>query len=162
MLKIINENDFLVSKTDLKGRIIYCNQIFMDMAEYRESELISKPHNIIRHPDVPKAIFRYLWQEIPQKQEVFAYIINRSKNGNDYWVYANITASTDERGEITDYYSVRRKPNERALETIIPLYKQMIKAQNNDGIDASFNILATLLKQKGATYNEFIISLQEQ
>ena len=91
MLKEMNDNDFIVSKTDTKGRITYCNQIFMDMAEYTEEELLGKPHNLIRHPDMPKAVFKFLWDTIPTKQEVFAYVINRTKHGNDYWVYANIT-----------------------------------------------------------------------
>ncbi|MDX9814351.1 MAG: PAS domain-containing protein [Sulfurimonas sp.] len=161
MLKIMQENDFIVSKTDLKGRITYCNEIFMEMAEYDESELLAKPHNIIRHPDMPKAIFWYLWQKIPQKEEVFAYVLNRGKNGNDYWVYANITATLDEKGNIIDYYSVRRKPNEKALqEIIIPLYKKMLEVEKTSGIEASFKVLTDILKDKGVSYDEYIISLQ--
>lgn len=162
MLKVMSDEDFIVSKTDLKGRITYCNQIFMDMAEYTESELLGKPHSIIRHPDMPKAVFRYLWETIPKKQEVFAYVINKTKNNNDYWVYANITASVDASGKIIDYYSVRRKPNPKALEVIIPLYKKMIEVEKKSGIDASFNVLTDILKEKGVSYDELIISLQNQ
>ena len=72
MLKEMRDEDFVVSKTDLKGRIIYCNKIFMEMAEYTEEELLGKPHSIIRHPDMPKAVFRYLWETIAKKEEVFA------------------------------------------------------------------------------------------
>lgn len=162
MLRELKEDDFIVSKTDLKGRIIYCNRIFMDMAEYSEAELIGKPHNIIRHPDMPKAVFRYLWEQIPKKEEVFCYVINRGKKGNDYWVYANITATLDERGNIIDYYSVRRKPNPKALQAVIPLYKKMLEVEKSSGIDASFKILSDLLQEKGVGYNEFIISLQNK
>jgi PAS domain S-box-containing protein len=161
MLKMMHDDDFIVSKTDLKGRITYCNRIFMDMAEYTEEELLGKPHSIIRHPDMPKAVFRYLWEVIPKKQEVFAYVINKTKNGNDYWVYANITASLDTNGNIVDYYSVRRKPNPKALEIIIPLYKKMLEVEKSSGVDASFKILTDILKDKGVGYDELIISIQK-
>jgi len=162
MLRDMKEDDFIVSKTDLKGRITYCNQIFMEMAEYSEEELLGKPHSIIRHPDMPKAVFRYLWETIPKKEEVFAYVINKTKNDNAYWVYANITATLDEGGNIVDYYSVRRKPNPKALEVIIPLYKKMIEVEKNSGVDASFKILTDILADKGMAYDELIISLQNQ
>jgi len=162
MLKTLNDEDFIVSKTDLKGRITYCNKIFMEMAEYDEYELIGKPHNIIRHPDMPKAVFRYLWETIPKKKEVFAYVVNKTKNDNDYWVYANITASVDANGNITDYYSVRRKPNQKALDIITPLYEKMLEVQNSSGVDASFKVLTDILQEKGVGYNELIISLQNQ
>ena len=162
MLKTMQDEDFIVSKTDLQGRIIYCNKIFMDMAEYSEEELLGKAHSIIRHPDMPKAVFRFLWETIPKKQEVFAYVINKTKNGNDYWVYANITASVDENNKIVDYYSVRRKPNQKALDVIIPLYKKMLEVEKSSGVDASFKVLTDILKEKGASYDELIISLQNQ
>jgi len=162
MLKVMKDEDFIVSKTDTKGRITYCNKIFMDMAEYTEEELLGKAHSIIRHPDMPKAVFRYLWEMIPKKQEVFAYVINRGKNGDDYWVYANITATLDERGNIVDYYSVRRKPNKKALDIIIPLYKKMLEVEKISGVDASFKVLTDILKEKGVGYDELIISLQNQ
>ena len=111
MERKMNDNDFIVSKTDLKGKITYCNRIFMDMAEYSEEELLGAPHNIIRHKDMPKDVFQLLWDRIQKKEEVFAYVVNRTKNNNEYWVFANVTASLDVRGNIIGYYSVRRKPN---------------------------------------------------
>lgn len=162
MLKEMKDEDFIVSKTDLKGRIIYCNQIFMDMAEYSEQELLQKPHSIIRHPDMPKAVFRHLWNVIPTKQEIFAYVVNRTKNGNDYWVYANITATVDAKGNIVDYYSVRRRPNPKALEVIIPLYKKMVEVEKSNGVDESFKVLTDILAEKGVSYDELIISIQNQ
>jgi len=160
MMREMAENDFIVSKTDLKGRITYCNQIFMDMAEYTEEELLGKPHSIIRHKDMPKAVFKYLWDTIPTKQEVFAYVLNKTKNGNDYWVYANITASLDNNGNIIGYYSVRRKPNPAALEIIIPLYKKMLEVEKSNGVEASFQVLVDVLTDKGVGYDELIISIQ--
>ena len=162
MLKEMKDEDFIVSKTDLKGRIVYSNQIFMEMAEYTEDELLGKPHSIIRHPDMPKAVFRHLWNVIPTKQEVFAFVINKTKNNNDYWVYANVTATVDINGKIVDYYSVRRRPNPKALAVIIPLYKKMLEVEKSSGVDASFKVLTDILAEKGVSYDELVISLQNQ
>ena len=160
MLRELKRDDFIVSKTDLKGRITYANQIFMDMAEYTEEELLGQPHNIIRHPDMPKSVFKLLWDNIQQKEEVFAYVINRTKNGNDYWVFANVTASVDEKGNVIGYYSVRRKPNPEALKIIEGLYKQMLEAEKTGGIEAGTKLLTDTLKEQGTGYNEFIIAIQ--
>ena len=162
MLKEMKDEDFIVSKTDLKGRIVYSNQIFMDMAEYTEDELLGKPHSIVRHPDMPKAVFRHLWNVIPTKQEIFAFVINKTKNNNDYWVYANVTATVDINGKIVDYYSVRRRPNPKALAVIIPLYKKMLEVEKSSGVDASFKVLTDILAEKGVSYDELVISLQNQ
>lgn len=161
MLKKMDDNDFIVSKTDLTGKITYCNKIFMEMAEYTEAELLGKPHSIVRHPDMPKAVFKYLWTTIGKKEEVFAYVVNKTKENNHYWVFTNVTASLDDNGNKIGYYSVRRKPNPKALETIIPLYKKMIEIEKSSGVDASFKLLTDILAEKGVSYDELIISLQK-
>jgi len=161
MERKMDENDFIVSKTDLKGKITYCNRIFMDMAEYSEEELLGAPHNIIRHQDMPQAVFKLLWERIQNKEEVFAYVLNATKNNNEYWVFANVTASLDARGNVIGYYSVRRKPNPKAIEIIKPLYAQMLQTQKRSGVDASMKILTDLLEEKGMSYDELIIAIQE-
>jgi PAS domain S-box-containing protein len=161
MLIELAKNDFIVSKTDLKGRLTYVNKIFVDIAEYTEQELLGKPHNIVRHPEMPKAIFKLLWESIQSKKELFAFVVNKTKLANEYWVFANITASLDEKGTPVGYYSVRRQANLEALAIIKPLYKQMLEAEKRGGVEASGKILKDILKEKGMDYNEFIISLQK-
>ena len=161
MLRELKPDDFIVSKTDTKGRITYVNRIFMDLAEYSEAELLGKPHKIVRHPKMPRVIFKLLWERIQNKEEIFAYVINKTKNNNEYWVLANVTASLDDYGNIVGYYSVRRKPNPKALEIIEPLYEKMLEAEKSGGMDASMKILQDLLKEEGASYDEFIISIQQ-
>lgn len=161
MIIEMKEDDFIVSKTDTKGRLTYVNKIFMEMAEYTEAELLGQPHNIVRNPQMPKLIFKLLWERVQNKEEIFAYVVNKTKNGNDYWVYANVTASLDERNSIVGFYSVRRMPNPRALEVIKPLYAKMLSAERSGGIEASRRILDELCKEKGVGYDELIISLQE-
>lgn len=131
------------------------------MAGYRESELLGKPHSIIRHRAMPKIVFKLLWDRIKAKEEVFAYVVNKTKQNDEYWVYANVTPSYDENGKVIGYYSVRRMPNPKALEVIKPLYESMLEAEKRGGMDASKKILDDLLNEKGVGYDELIISLQQ-
>ncbi len=156
----IQTDDFLVSKTDTKGKITYANPSFIKVTGFSEKELLGKPHSLIRHQDMPKIIFKLLWEEISNKREIFAYVKNMSKDGGFYWVYANVTASLDDRRNIIGYYSVRRKPNPKALEVIKPLYEKLLSLENSGGMDASYNYLAELLKEKGVSYDELSNNLQ--
>ena len=160
MERILDENDFIVSKTDKAGRITYCNRIFMQLAQYDEEELIGKPHSIIRHEKMPKAVFKLLWDRIEKKEEIFAFVINKSKSGDYYWVYANVTASLDEKGNIVGYYSVRRKPNRDAIPTIEAVYDEMLRIEKTKDMDGSIAYLTELLEEKGVSYDELIIGLQ--
>jgi len=161
MIKEMKKDDFIVSKTDTKGRLTYVNKIFMEMAEYSEEELLGKPHSIIRHPDMPKAVFKLLWDYVKAGDEIFAFVINKTKNNNDYWVYANITPSFDENKNIIGYYSVRRYPNPDAIAIIKPIYKKMLDAERSGGIEAGVRVLTEILNEKGVDYNELIIDIQK-
>jgi PAS domain S-box-containing protein len=156
----LKANDFIVSKTDLKGKITYCNQIFMQLAKYSETELIGTPHNIIRHPDMPRIVFKLLWDRIQNKEEIFAFVKNLSKDGGYYWVYANVTASLDANGNIIGYYSVRRKPSEEGIKVTGELYVKLLELERNGGMEASGRFLNDLLKEKGVSYDELIATLQ--
>jgi len=157
----LNEDDFIVSKTDLKGRIIYGNKMFIKLSGYDESELLNKPHSILRHPDMPKVIFKLLWQRIQNGQEIFAYVKNLCKDGAYYWVLANVTVTFDKNGNARDYHSVRRKPLQKALEVIKPLYEKLLAEERSGGMEASERLLNRILEEKGVTYDEFVISLQK-
>lgn len=161
MEKYLDENDFIISKTDLKGNVTYGNEKFIEMSGYKESELLHAPHNILRDPQMPKVVFSHLWESIQKKEEVFAFVKNRCKNGDFYWVFANLTASLNERGDIIGYYSVRRKPKAKAIEQISPLYNKLLEIEKSGGIKASKEYLLHTFKQKGVAYNEYIISLQK-
>jgi len=154
------DNDFIVSKTDEKGIITYCNEIFMTMAGYEEKELIGKNHNIIRHPDVPQVAFKLAWDLISSGKEFFGFVKNLKKDGGYYWVFANITADYDEKGNVLGYTSVRRKPLQSAIDTITPIYKQMIELEKRGGMEASAKFLFDFLDSNNVTYDELVISLQ--
>ena len=156
----VSADAFLVSKTDTKGKITYCNIPFIRIVGAKVDELIGKPHNVVRHPDMPKVVFKILWEHIKNKREVFAYVKNKSFDGSYYWVFANVTASLDENGNVIGYYSVRRKPNPKALQIIIPLYRQLLDAEKSGGIDASSKLLDSILSSKKVDYDEFMNNLQ--
>lgn len=77
-----NEGEIVVSKTDLKGKILYGNRIFIELSGYTEKELLGKSHNIVRHPDMPKVIFKFLWDFVQSGKEIAAYVKNLSKDGS--------------------------------------------------------------------------------
>ncbi len=154
-----SDKKFIVSKTDLKGKITYGNALFLSISGYPESELIGAPHNILRHPDVPKLVFKLLWDHIQNGKEIFAYVKNKTKQGNYYWVCAHVTASFDDNGKTIGYHSVRRRPKPEALKTIIPLYSALLAAERSGGMAASQKLLDTQLAQLGKTYDEFIFTL---
>ncbi len=156
----LKEDDFIVSKTDLKGRITYCNQIFMELAKYSEAELLGAPHSIIRHPDMPRVVFKLLWDRIQNKEEIFAYVKNLSKDGGYYWVFANVTASLDVNGNIIGYYSVRRKPSEEGIKVMSEVYAKMVELESRGGMEASGRYLQEILESKGMSYDELIANLQ--
>lgn len=158
----MNIDDFIISKTDKAGKLTYCNETFMDMAMMSEHELLGKPHSIVRHPDMPKVVFKLLWEKITQGKEVFAYVKNLAKDGSCYWVFANVTPSYNNRNQIIGYYSVRIKPNDKALEIIKPLYQTLREKEKQAGIDASEKYLQNLLQEKGVNYDEFIITIQAE
>lgn len=157
------ESELIVSKTDLKGRITYCNDVFCRIAGYRESELLGAPHSIIRHPDMPRCVFKLLWDTIQAKGEIFAYVLNMAKNGDHYWVLAHVTPSLNEAGEIVGYHSNRRKPRAEAVQAAGALYRELKaieeRPDRKDGMRAAHAHLVDVLAQQGVTYDRFVLSL---
>ncbi len=158
--KIFSHDEIIVSKTDTRGNITYGNRLFSKLAGYTEEEFLYQPHSMIRHPDMPKLIFKALWDTIAQGKEINAYVKNLSKDGGFYWVYANVTPSFDKNGNIIGYYSVRRKPNPIGLEIIEPFYHELKKAEAVGGSHESTKLLVQLLNSKGLSYDELIFRLQ--
>jgi len=153
-----DEKTLLVTKTDTKGIITYANRAFMQTVKMSERELIGKPHNLIRHPDMPRIIFKFLWQYLKSKKEINAYVKNLCSDGSYYWVFANVTPSYID-GKITGYHSARKKPKAEAIEIVIPLYKKLLEAEKRGGIKESEKILTSILNDKGVEYEKFILSI---
>jgi len=163
--RFFGNDDIIVTKTDLKGRITYGNRVFLEIAGYTERECLGEPHSIIRHPDMPRCVFQLLWDTIQAGNEIFAYVINRAKNGDHYWVYAHVTPSFGEDGSIIGYHSNRRVPDRSVVEnTIIPLYAQLREVEGEhrnrkEGMHAGTAMVGELLAQHNMQYDEFVARL---
>ena len=164
--RTFGDDEIIVSKTDTSGRLMCANEIFLRLAGMSEAETIGQPHSVIRHPEMPRSVFKLLWDTIASGKELFAYVVNRSKNGDHYWVLAHVTPSFDASGKVIGYHSNRRTADRNVLTNVIqPLYKQLLdieKSHSNrkDGMNAAFNKLVKILEEKGLSYDEFIFSLQ--
>lgn len=160
MERFVEEDAFLVSKTDPKGIITYANQSFIKIVGARdETQLLGKPHNIIRHPDMPKVIFKYLWDMISVKKEVSVFVKNKTLDGNFYWVFANVTASLEGQ-RIIGYYSVRRRPNFKGVEFIAKVYASLLESEKRGGMDASSQTLQEFLEQEKTDIDKLMNILQ--
>jgi PAS domain S-box-containing protein len=161
--RLMRENDFIVSKTNPKGIITYGNPIFIEFSGYTEAELIGSQHNIIRHPDMPRAAFKLAWDTISSGKEFFAYVKNMSKDGGFYWVFTHISPDIGSNGSIVGYTSVRRCPKRSALEKIEPVYRQMLQAEKSagarDAIAAGTQVLVDVMKQTGLGYEQLVFAL---
>ncbi len=163
--QFFEENELIVSKTDLKGRLTYTNDVFLRIAGYTEKECLGQPHSMIRHPDMPRCVFDLLWETIQNDREIFAYVVNRCKNGDHYWVQAHVTPSKDGGGNIVGYHSNRRVPDRKILEgTIMPLYQDLLaeekKHENRkQGLSASKEMISSMLADRNIQYDEFVATL---
>lgn len=162
---VMREGDLIVSKTDIKGRITYGNRAFNEYSGFTEKELLGSQHNVVRHPDMPRAVFKLLWDRIQAGQEVFAFVKNIRKDGAYYWVFANVTPSYDMNNNLLGYFSVRRKPNSKAIQKILPLYQQMLQIEQSDGANEGLakasNYLFDTLSGLQISYDDFVLNLQK-
>lgn len=160
--RFFDRNDIIVSKTDLKGNMTYVNRVFMAISDYEEEDLLGQPHSLIRHPDMPRCVFKLLWDRLREGKEIFAYVKNMTKTGDFYWVLAHATPSIDTGGQTIGYHSNRRVPERRVVDGIvIPLYRSLKEIEDREadrraGLEKSSERLSAILKEKGIGYDEFI------
>ena len=115
---------FILSETDEYGVITYANDVFCEIAGYKIDELIGEPHNIVRHPDMPRIAFKGLWDDIQTKGFWTGIVKNLRKDRACYWVYATVLKRIDEKGKVS-YLSIRTVPNRQDVEACIPLYNEL-------------------------------------
>lgn len=146
-----DKSQTIMSKTDAEGTIVYANQTFSDVCGYSQEELLGSPHNIIRHPDMPKIIFKVLWENIQQGYNFHAVVKNLAKSGEYYWVITDFDIIRDSKGEIVNYLARRTAlPNGFVEEKIEPLYKKLLDIENATGsMQNSQEYLQDFLKQNG-------------
>ena len=163
--RVLQDRDLIVTKTDPKGRITYANDTFLRFAGYPERKVIGAPHNIIRHPDMPRCVFKLLWDTLNRGNEIFAYVLNRSANGDQYWVFAQVTPTLSGDGTVLGFHSNRRSVERRTVDTVVaPLYRSLLDEESRHadakaGMAASTRMLSNILAETGKSYNEFVFSL---
>lgn len=114
----------LISTTDLDSRITYCNEAFVAISGFTYDELVGQPHNLVRHPDMPAAVFGHMWDTIKQGKPWMGIVKNRAKNGDYYWVSAYVTPIY-ERGRVSGYESVRSVPSRAQIARAERLYARL-------------------------------------
>lgn len=149
-------DELFFSTTDLKGTIISGNDVFIRVSKFSKEELIGKPHNKIRHPDMPRAVFKAVWETIKQGKPFVGYVKNMAKDGSYYWVLACIYPMFDEERNIKKFLSIRLKPTSDIFKIIPDLYQDVLKYEHREGIDAALEYLLNKIKKLGfENYEEF-------
>ncbi|CAB1368530.1 PAS domain-containing protein [Denitratisoma oestradiolicum] len=161
--RLMREGDYIISTTDLTGRITSVNDVLVEYSGYSEAELIGSQHNILRHPDMPRAIFWLLWEAISHGEDFSAYLKNMSKDGGFYWVFAHISPVADEEGRPLGYKSIRRRPRRAAVDAVEALYCRMLAAEravgSKDAVNEGLTMLGDMLAARRRSYEEFVAAL---
>ena len=153
----------IMSKTDAKGVIEYVNQVFMDVCGYNEAELIGKPHNVIRHPDMPKLVFKLLWDNLKVGNNFIGVIKNLAKSGEYYWVITDFEMRRDATGNITHYIARRKSVPKAVIENYVaPLYETLLKLEKVGGMELSSRFFKNYLAKQGKDYIDFIIDVMNE
>jgi len=151
----------IVSRTDTSGNIIYCNSTFLEVNNFTTSEIINQPHNIVRHPDMPKTIFRIIWSIIEQGLPIEALLKNQTNTGDYYWTLVSIKPQTDRDNQIISYISYGKQAPDRAIYAMEPLYKILSEIEDANGIDAALEYLKSHLQQEGLSYAQYMTKLRK-
>ncbi len=150
-----DKSKVLLSKTDSKGNILYANESFIDVSGYDDFELMNKSHNLLRHPDMPKVIFKLLWENISKGDSYMVIIKNMSKTGRYYWVVNDIKSSLDGYGLMT-FTGQQHAVNPDVITKVIePLFKKLLHIEQASGIQSSENYLIGFLEEKGKSLPQF-------
>ncbi len=159
--------ELIVSKTDPRGVITYANDVFLRVGAYSAEEVLGRPHNLIRHPDMPRAVFALLWDTLAARREIFAYVQNLAADGAHYWVLAHVTPSFGPDGSVVGYHSNRRRPSRRALDRVRPLYQRLVAEERRHptaraAVAAGSALLDRLVGEHAASYEEFVWTVISQ
>lgn len=154
-----SKKKFIVSKTDLKGKILFTNKNFCEISGYTEAELVGENHNILRHPDMPKGLFFLVWQNLLAGKKVSGVVKNLTKTGQYYWVIADFEVKKDSNGNSIAFTAFRRSASQDVIDAADELYETMLSIEKKHGMDKSLAYLGAFLEEKGITYDEFITEL---
>jgi len=147
---VLDPKRYIVSETDEKGKITFANDYFMEVSGYNQEELIGKPHNIVRHPDMPKVVFKLLWETISAGKNINAVVKNLAKDGRYYWIFTEFEIRKDtDTGKIIGYHASRKNISKHVIAVISDLYAQLVEIEKNGTVEDSQKFLVDFLKEKG-------------
>ncbi|MFK8269322.1 PAS domain-containing protein [Capnocytophaga cynodegmi] len=157
---IWDKSKIIVSETDIYGRIVEVNDAFCDVSGYSIVEMIGQPHSIVRHPDMPKLIFKMLWDNLKNENNFVGIIKNLSKSGEYYWVIADFIAQKDILGNVTNYIARQKSVSKDIIDNhIAPLYETLLKLEKIGGMDLSGRFLKNYMDKEGKDYIGFIVDI---
>lgn len=158
----VGDSDMIITKTDLTGRITYANRVFMRISNFAERDLLGVQHNLVRHPDMPRGVYRLMWDTLKAGNEFFGVVKNMSADGHYYWVFANVTVDFDSRGQAIGYFSVRRQAPKDAIREATALYEQMLRIEQQAGPatapEASVKWLTGHFAALDTTYERYVVA----
>lgn len=158
----LDPKKIIISKTDDKGIITYANDYFSEVCGYSNEELMNQPHNIVRHPDMPKIAFKLMWDTISQGKNFRAVVKNLAKDGRYYWVITDFEPNYDAgTGKIIEHTAYRMPAPRKAIEAMEPIYAKLLEIEKEQGMDASLVYLKGFLEANNITYDEFVQKLYE-
>lgn len=152
--------EVIVTKTDPRGRITYANDVFCRVSALSHDDVIGQPHNVIRHPDMPRGVFKLMWDTISAGGDFLGFVLNLAADGGHYWVNARVSATRDEAGAIIGYHSSRWHANDVAVAAVVPLYQRMRDAEARlDAATAAAAAGLEVLRSEIPDYDTFVWSL---
>lgn len=158
-----DKTQIIISETDSFGTITNVNSAFSEVSGYAPSELIGQPHNIIRHPDMPKIIFKMLWENLQQGNNFIGIVKNLAKSGEYYWVITDFEIRRDITGTITHYVGKRKAVPQSVVDGYVaPFYETLLKLEKIGGIDLSLRFFKNYLAKQGKDYIDFVISIMSE
>ena len=150
----VNPRALYISRTDIYGNIVYVNKNIQNLSAYLEDELLGFPHNILRHPDMPRVIFYKLWSELEKGNEVTLLIKNLAKTGEFYWLKQRFQVIENDLN--AKYISTGEIASSKTIEQIEKLYKKLLKIEKRENITASLQYLENYLKERNLTFTEYM------
>lgn len=156
------DNEKTVSRTDTDGNILYFNHTFSKISLYKKEELSHVPHNILRHPDMPRTIFYLIWKSLLAGYETDALVKNLTKDGNYYWQRIHFSIQKDNQNRTLSFLSEGRQSPLEAIEKIEPLYSELLEIEKYSTLDAIKFFLDFLNANNIATYDDYISRVDQK
>jgi len=159
----LSKKRYIVSKTDTKGIIEYGNDYFTEISGYTQEEFIGKPHNLVRHPDMPRVIFKMMWERIKTGNNILAVVKNLSKDGSYYWVITEFEPKVDPVSHnIISHTAFRKAAPQKAIDTMIPIYNKLLELEEEGGVEMSEKFLRAYFENRDTSYDAFIEGIVAQ